>query len=149
LGKYQNTCPIDGYLTGAALYAKSNPHFMGLFKQGKKHMKNFADCLQDIIAGKPQEAQDKWAKVVMSKEKSKHHSKTDVFGTIEDRVIFPMAECTTFVRQESCSQPDICKKKATYKKENVHALTENGLTAKQNFKMMVSEAAMVTPCLLS
>jgi hypothetical protein len=122
---------------------------MGLFKQGKKHMKDFADCLQDIIAGKPQEAQDKWAKVVMSKEKSKHHSKTDVFGTIEDRVIFPMAECTTFVRQESYSQPDICKKKATYKKENVHALTENGLTAKQNFKMMVSEAAMVTPCLLS
>jgi hypothetical protein len=145
-GSYQNTCPIDGYLTGAAIYANKNPHFMGLFQQGKKHMKDFADCLQNIIAGKPQEAQDKWSKIAMSKEKDKRHSKTDVFGTIEDRVIFPMVESTTFVRQESCNQTDICKRKPTYEKENIHLLPENGLPAKQNFNMMLNEGEMPLPC---
>jgi len=127
-GKYQNTCPIDGFLTAASLAIKQKPSLLkDLRAFGELAEQHLATALEQALQNNSEAAQAIWGDYIINygPKTEKFRSETDLFGDLFSRTVEALGPSVTFNLRTFCPNGNLCSSK----RNSVRTIRESSLPA--------------------
>jgi hypothetical protein len=113
-GKYENSCPVDGFLTSTSLAAKKRPSLLQYLRAyGTMAEKHLADSIEQALRNCSGEAKDIWGDYIVQfgPQREPFRTPSDLFGDVFARTAEALGPSVTFNLKTFCPNGSLCPAK--------------------------------------